>query len=42
MKKTGLFLKLIKRGMVKMANLPNWIKWDKDKGKYILVKEVND
>jgi len=28
--------------MIKMANLPNWIKWDKDKGKYILVKEVSD
>ena len=25
-----------------MANLPNWIKWDKDKGKYVLahVKDV--
>ena len=23
-----------------MNDLPNWIKWDKDKGKYVLVKEV--
>ena len=28
--------------IIKMTNLPNWIKWDKDKGKYVLVKEVND
>jgi len=28
--------------MIKMANLPNWIKWDKNKGKYVLVKEASD
>ena len=23
-----------------MAKLPNWIKWDKDKGKYIIIKVI--
>ena len=35
--------------MIKMAQyetpwniLPKWVKWDKDKGKYVLVKEASD